>query len=164
MSEVHEASLQDGTTVEYVVDPDKQMEGGMKEVFFTPDKRNVLCFFKDQSDRTRVSRLEAVLGRYNPTTDAATGEYWKTLFCWPTAIVTTPRLGVMCPTYPGNFFFKEGPWSGKEKEGSWFTGRTGGGKPFRDMMPESERGTWINYFRLCITMSRAIRIPFPREL
>jgi hypothetical protein len=158
MKQVHKATLTDGRQVEYVVDPDKAMEGGMKQVFFTPDKSSVLCFFKEQSDPTRRARLDAVTGKYNPTTQTY-GEYWKKLFCWPTGIVQSSErgLGIMCPTYPSNFFFKDGPWKGKEKEGTWFSGKTGGGKAFRDLMPEPERGTWINYFRLCIMMARAIR-------
>lgn len=159
MKEVHKATLLDGHQVEYVVDPDKTMGGGMKLVFFTPDKSSVVCFFKaEKPDPTRRNRLEAVIGKFNPTTQN-NGEYWKRLFCWPTAIVQSPErgLGIMCPTYPKNFFFDDGPWKGKEKEGTWFSGRTGGGKPFREMMPEPERGTWINYFSLCIQMARAIR-------
>lgn len=159
MKQIEKASLSDGRQVEYVVDPDHQMEGGMKQVYFSPDKSYVLCFFKDQSDPTRRSRLEAVLGKYNPTIDSnpIVANNLKRLYCWPTGIVTSPRLGVMCPTYPQNFFFKEGPWSGKDKEGSWFTRKTGSGKPLRELLPESERGSWINYFRLCIMMARAIR-------
>ena len=71
--------------------------------------------------------------------------------------MVSPRLGVVCPTYPGNFFFKGGPWAGKEKEGKWFTGRTGAGKPFRELMPPEERGSWLNYFAICIQMARAVR-------
>ncbi|MGB3975304.1 MAG: serine/threonine protein kinase [bacterium] len=155
MKEIRKAKLADGREVEYVVDPNKVMEGGMKRVYFTPDKSHVLCFFKDQQDATRYNRLQAVVSRYNPTIQSD-GEYWKKYFCWPTAIVVAPSLGIMCPTYPQTYFFKEGPWAGSEKEGSWFCGKTGGGKLFRDMMPESERGTWINYFRLCITMSQSV--------
>jgi hypothetical protein len=156
MKQVQKATLTDGRQVEFVVDPDKAMEGGMKIVYFTPDKSSVVCFFKDQTDATRRMRLDAVLGKFNPTTQP-NGEYWKKLFCWPTGIVQTPRLGIVCPTYPANFFFNDGPWKGREKEGTWFSGKTGGGKPFRDLMPPAERGQWLHYFSLCIKMARAIR-------
>lgn len=120
MKQIHKASLTNGNQVEYVVDTDKVMEGGMKLVFFTPDKSAVVCFFKDQHDPTRRSRLEAVVGKFNPTKQTF-GEYWKRLFCWPMDIVQSPDrgLGIMCPTYPKNFFFNDGPWKGKEKEGTW---------------------------------------------
>lgn len=157
MKQTQKATLVDGRQVEFVVDTDKEMEGGMKKVYFTPDKSAVLCFFKDQSDAARRARLDAVIGKFNPTASQSTGNYWKRYFCWPTAIIQSPGLGIMCPTYPRNFFFQDGPWKGKEKEGTWFCGKTGGGKAFRDLMPASERGAWINYFRLCITMARSIR-------
>lgn len=153
---VEKAILTDGREVEYMVDPDKVMEGGMKQFYFTPDKSSVACFFKDQSDPTKRALLEAVVSKFNPTI-GRNGEYWKTLFCWPTAIIQSPRLGFTCPTYPSNFFFKEGPWKGKDKELTWFLGKTGGGKPLRDLLPESERGPWINYIRASLLLARAVR-------
>ncbi len=39
------ATLQDGTTVQYL--PDMIGEGGMKQVYFTADKKSVVCFYKD---------------------------------------------------------------------------------------------------------------------
>lgn len=156
MKRTEKATLADGRHVEFVIDPDKTMEGGMKEVFFTPDKTSVVCFFKDQGDAARKMRLDKVLQQYNPTLDPQTGDYWKQLFCWPSAIVTAPRLGIVAPTYPGNYFFKSGPWSGKEKEGTWFVRKTAGGKPFRDMLPDSEKGSWLNFFGICIAISRAV--------
>src|SRR4051812_35611229 len=104
------ATLKDGRTVEFL--PDMIGEGGMKEVYFSADKASVVCFFKDQPDAGLMQRVEAVLGRYNPTADAITGEYWKSLFCWPTAIVTAPRAGIIAPTYPRDYFFASGPWKG----------------------------------------------------
>jgi serine/threonine protein kinase len=152
---IETAKLRDGRTIDFV--PQMIGEGGMKQVFFTPDKSSVVCFFKDAADAGRVSRLEAVLGKFNPTTDVTTGRYFSQLYCWPTGVVVSPRLGVVCPTYPKNFFFQAGPWVGKEKEGKWFTGRTGGGKALRELLPPEERGTWINYFGLCIQMARAVK-------
>lgn len=157
IKQIQKAVLADGREVEYVVERGKVMEGGMmKQVFFTPDKSAVLCFFNDKYDSTWRARLDAVVGKFNPTI-GRNGEYWKTLFCWPTAIIQSPRMGFTCPTYPSNFFFKEGPWKGKDKEMTWFLGKTGGGKPFRDLLPESERGPWINYIRASLLLARAVR-------
>jgi serine/threonine protein kinase len=145
--------LQDGRKVAYL--PDPIGEGGMKKVYFTADKKSVLCFFKDQAlqrDANRMKRLEAILGRYNPTTDSTTGPYFRDLFCWPTAIVLKPEFGVMTPTYAGNFFFGSGPWQGKEKEGKWFSS-----PKLRKMLPAAERGNWSDYLRLCQMMARAVR-------
>ncbi len=151
-------TLSDGISVKY--DPEVIGEGAMKDVCFTTDKSSVVCFFKDNATATdpqRMSRLEAVLGKYNPTTDPKTGDYFKKLFCWPSGIILKPRLGILAPTYPSNYFFASGPWKGKEKKGNWFVRSTPSGKYFRDMLPEAERGSWVNYFKICILLARAIR-------
>ena len=147
------ALLMGGQQVEYHSDPIG--EGGMKLVYFTRDKSSVVCFFKDKTtgrDPQRLSRLQAILGKFNPTTDPTTGDYWKKLFCWPTGIVEQPELGVIAPTYPSDYFFASGPWKGKEKEGKWFTS-----PKLRKMLPESERGNWLNYLRIAICIARAVR-------
>ncbi|MFM6157010.1 MAG: hypothetical protein ACKPE3_29115, partial [Sphaerospermopsis kisseleviana] len=92
------AILADGSTIEYL--PDMIGEGVMKQVYFTADKSSVICFYKDENagtDVNRMQRLEKILGAFNPTTDK-TGEYFKQLFCWPTAIVVKPKLGIVTPT------------------------------------------------------------------
>lgn len=145
------ATLSDGSTVDF--DDNMIGEGGMKYVYFTKDKKSVVCFFKDQNqDINRINRLEAIIGKFNPTLDPLTGDYWKTLFCWPTAIVISPQLGVMAPSYPKDYFFETGPFKGKEKEGTWFIG-----PKVSKLIPDKEKGAWINYFKLCILMSRAVR-------
>lgn len=154
--QIKKAILTDGREVEYVFDPDKVMEGGMMQFFFTPDRSSVVCYFKDQSDPTKRARLEAVVGKFNPTTGPH-GEYWKKYFCWPTGIIQAPRLGYICPAHPSNYYFKEGPFNGQVKNASWFMGKTSGGKPFRDLMPPSERGTWINHFRASLILARILR-------
>jgi serine/threonine protein kinase len=147
------AVLKDGQTVEYL--PNVIGEGGMKRVYFTADKKSVLCFFKDKTaaaDPNRMSRLEAIVGRFNPTTHPVTGKYFADLFCWPTGIVVKPELGVMTPTYSSNFFFATGNWRGKEKEGKWFSS-----PKLRKLLPPEERGDWLNYLQLCMRMARAVR-------
>jgi hypothetical protein len=147
------ATLKDGRKVQYL--PDQIGEGGMKRVYFSADKKSVICFFKDQDlkkDANRIARLEAILGKYNPTSDAAVGKYFEDLFCWPTGIVIAPQFGVMTPTYSKNFFFATGTWQGKEKEGKWFSS-----PKLRRLLPPNERGNWADYLRLCMMMARAVR-------
>lgn len=148
------ATLKDGRTVPYVEVEDPPM-GGMKRVFFAPDRSQVIAFFHDKAastDPNRIARLDAVVGRFNPTLDPETGAYWRQLFCWPTAIATKPELAVVAPTYPGNFFFATGPFKGKEKKGKWFSS-----PKLRKYLPEAEQGAWVNYFQICIRMARAVR-------
>jgi hypothetical protein len=147
------ATLSDGRKVSYL--PDLIGEGGMKRVFFTTDKSSVVCFFKDQglrADPNRMARLEAILGKFNPTTDPDSGAYFRDLFCWPTGIVVAPQFGVLTPAYPRNFFFAQGPWQGKEKEGKWFSS-----PKLRKLLPAAERGHWANYLQVALLMARAVR-------
>ena len=148
------ARLEGGAVIEYL--PEVIGDGGMKTVHFTPDRSSVVCFFKDpkaSGDPERRRRLQAIVGRYNPTSpDERTGLYWKGLFCWPTGIVTSPRLGVVAPTYPANFFFGSGPFKGKEKQGTWFTS-----PKLRRMIPAFEKGTFLSFLQICIRVARATR-------
>lgn len=147
------ATLADGKTIEYL--PDCIGEGGFKKVYFTPDKKSVVCFFKDGGahiDPQRRARLQAIVGKYNPTLDPNTGNYWKDAFCWPTAVVVKPQLGVVAPTYAANFFFATGPFQGKEKQATWFTS-----PKLRRMLPPAEHGTWLGYLQVSIRLARAVR-------
>jgi hypothetical protein len=153
MSRTLRATLEDGSTLEYLADV--AGEGSMKTVHFTPDRRSVVCFFKEKSathDPERRRRLQAIVGRYNPTRDAATGDYWRDLFCWPTGVVTRPELGVVAPAYAANFFFGSGPFAGKEKQASWFI------RPrLRRLIPPEERGSFLSYLQISILVARAVR-------
>ena len=151
---IEKAELSDGRILEYVVAPDPPA-GGMKCTYFAPDRSYVVQFYHDlglSKDPSRRARLDKILGAYNPTIDPKVGTYWRNLFCWPTGVVLKPRLGIVCPTYRPNFFFQEGPFKGKDKEGTWFVLH----RP-RRMLSEKDRGTWINYFQICILIARAVR-------
>jgi len=146
------ATLADGSILEYI--PEMIGEGAMKQVYFTADKTAVICFYKDPnagSDKNRLSRLGAILSKYNPTL-GTNGDYFKNLFCWPTAIVTQPSLGVITPVYPKNYFFETEKLKGKEKESTWFVR-----SKLRSILPPEEQGKWINYFQICIRLARAVR-------
>lgn len=147
------ATLLDGTTLEYI--PTVIGEGGMKQVYLTADKTSVICLYKDRNagkDPNRLARLQAILGKYNPTISGQSGQYFKQLFCWPTGIVQSPSLGVVTPLYPANYFFQEGVCAEKEKESTWFVSAK-----LRNMLPEAERGGWIRYFQASIVLARAVR-------
>src|ERR1035437_9583329 len=107
------ATLSDGRTGDFI--PEAIGDGAMKVVYFTPDRKSVVCLYKDAamgSDPLRLQRLEKVLGRFNPTVPRGRGgaaqteaeaDYFLGLYCWPTAIVVKPGLGIVAPTYPANF-------------------------------------------------------------
>ena len=62
------ATLKDGRSIDFM--PEIIGDGAMKQVYATPDRRSVVCFFKkpdaDERTRSRVRRLDAILGKYNP--------------------------------------------------------------------------------------------------
>jgi hypothetical protein len=155
MSNIAQATLQDGRVIDYFTD--SVGEGAEKICHFTTDGKHALLFFNSQvntSDPGRLERLQFIIDRYNPTVGQEDGDYWGQHFCWPTAIVTKPTLGILTPKYPERFFFPKGeqPFSGKEKQGRWFTGRKA-----RTLLPVAERGDWLGYLRLGIVMARAVR-------
>lgn len=152
--QIERATLTDGRTIEFVVVEDPP-SGSMKVTFFNADRSSVVQFFRDQQearDPQRLARLEAVLGHFNPTLDPVQGDYWRSLFCWPTGIAVRPGIGVVAPAYPANYYFASGPFQGKQKEGRWFTSPR-----LWKMLPREERGDWRGYFQICLQLARAIR-------
>jgi serine/threonine protein kinase len=160
------ATLKSGRTVEF--NTDMIGDGAMKEVYFTKDRKSVVCFYKDPNaatDPQRIRRLEMILGKNNPTLDRNQGgaagteteaAYFRDLYCWPTDVVLQPRFGLLAPTYPGNFFFNSGPdfIKGKEKNGMRFIG--GRNRAMLEKFAPAELGEWRNYLALSIRMARAV--------
>lgn len=150
----------DGSTVQYV---DEIIgSGGMKDVYFSPDKSYVVGFFRDKQDNNSRERLENITGIYRERIfNQEGGDYWKDLFCWPTKIVEhNGKLGLVCPTYQACFFFKYGSVNndflgikGREKEGKWFASA----KNQNRFLALEERGDWFKYIQVCIRISRAVK-------
>lgn len=150
----------DGSQIEFV---DEMIgSGGMKDVYFSPDKSYVVAFFRDKQDFNAKDRLQNITGRYRDNIfNQAGGEYWKDLYCWPTKIVEyNGKLGITCPTYQQQFFFKKGSVNndflgikGKEKEGKWYASA----KNLNKFLAPEEKGDWFKYFQICIRISRAVK-------
>lgn len=108
------AILSDGRELECI--PEPIAEHSMRLVYFTADRSSAVCLFKDRRDDPhRLDRLQAILGKYNPTIDSATGEYWRTLFTWPLGIVEQPGPGLLMPLIPEDYFFASGPLAGQSE-------------------------------------------------
>jgi len=160
MANTIKITASDGSPVEFV---DSIIgSGGMKDVYFSPDKSYVVAFFRDRQDFNAKDRVQNITGRYRESIfNQAGGDYWKDLYCWPTKIVEhNGKLGLVCPTYQKHFFFSTGSINndflgikGKEKEGKWFASAK---NQNRFLAPE-ERGDWFKYFQVCLNISRAVR-------
>lgn len=152
----------DGSDVEFV--DEIRASGGMKDVYFSPDKSYVVAFFRDPKDNTfqNKDRLDTICNTYRDRIfNQIGGDYWKNLFVWPEKVVEyNKRIGIVVPFYPSQFFFKTGSTNndmlgikGKDKEGKWFSSA----KNQNRFLDPSERGDWFKYFQILITISRAIK-------
>lgn len=166
--EIRSAKLESGGTIEYVFDANAP-RGGMKHTFFTPDKKYAVQFFNDPrnaQDPQMQDRIRSIVSIYNPTlseTDGGargntekTADYFRTKFCWPVDIISSPEFGIVCPTYPQNFFFGKDAsdilnLSGKDKRSNWFTGRN------RKYIAPTELGDFRMMLRTAIGLARSVR-------
>lgn len=166
--EIRYALLESGEKIQYVYRDDPP-RGGMKHTFFTPDRKYAVQFFnnpKDAEDPQMQDRIRTIVGIYNPTRSEQAGgaqgnsertaEYFSKKFCWPVGIVRYPQFGIVCPTYPDNFFFGEGAsailkLTGKDKKSNWFTGKN------RKYLNPRELGDFRMMLRAAIGLSRSVR-------
>jgi serine/threonine protein kinase len=152
----------DGSAIQF---DDSKMAGagGMKDVYFSPDRSYVVAWFRKQQDFNSIERLEKIVGQYREKIfDQPGGDYWNTLYRWPTKLVRDrERTAVIVPTYEKNFFFEFGSKNndtllgirGKEKEGKWFASANHQQKH----LDPQERGNWLNYLSICLKIARATR-------
>ena len=167
MSRMGEATLADGRKIPYVI-TDNPPRGGMKYTYFAPDKSYVVQFFNEPNkiDRNMTARLEAIIGRYNPTISESKGgaigndeklaSYFAGRFCWPTDLVVLPEFGIVSPAYPKSFFFEEGAsqfldLKGKDKKSNWFTSSN------RRFLNKNELGDFRSMIQMSLLLARSIR-------
>jgi serine/threonine protein kinase len=149
------------------VDNGSPMQGGVKDVYFAPDKSYVVAFFRDQQDAQAKDRLDNIVKRYRESIfNQPGGDYWKNLFCWPYDIIEhNGKLGIIVPVYNSCYFFQKGfnpsaanlsSIKGKEKEGKWFASSRYRNKTYKLHLDSSELGDWSKYIRVCLNISRAV--------
>jgi hypothetical protein len=148
--ELVEAHLSNGETIRYY--PFRKLgEGTEKEFFATEHDDRVIGFYKDQAgtyDPERLRRLTAIIEKFNPTRDTENGEFWKTHFCWSTAIVISPKIGIVSPKFPSRYYFSDGRG---EKKSRWFSNIK-----LVQRLPETERGNWSDRMQMCRHLARAV--------
>ena len=160
MPDIITATTKTGNTVKYY--SDKRAEGGMKDVYFSPEKTYVVALFREKQPADALTRLEMICGRYRESIfQQAGGDYWKDFYCWPEQCLEKDgQIGVVVPFYSKKFFFDYGAKNGdslgikgKEKQGKWFASA----KLRRKYLDPRELGDWKNYLTACLRLSRAVR-------
>lgn len=160
MSNIVSLKASDGSTVQYI--DEMKASGGMKDVYFSPNRDYVVAFFRGPADQATKDRVSIITGTYRDRIfNQIGGDYWKKLFCWPTAVVEhSGRIGVVVPFYDSEFFFKVGSRNndmlqikGREKEGKWFSSASNRNK----YIDPSELGNGMLQLKLCLMISRAVR-------
>ena len=160
MTHIISITASDGSTVEFI--NQVKATGGMKDVFFSPQKDYVVAFFRGPVQDGMRERLLAITDTYRQRIfNQAGGQYWQKLFCWPTAVVELEgRIGVVAPFYDAELLFQFGSRNndmlnvkGREKEGKWFSSPSNRAK----YLDPRELGNWLNMLKVCIMIARATR-------
>ncbi|MEJ7740097.1 MAG: kinase [Chitinophagaceae bacterium] len=152
-----------GKTYQYV-DNGEPMRGGMKDVYFSPDKSYVVAFYRDEQDYNTKERLRKIVTLYYDNFfNREGGQYYKELYCWPTDMVELDRrIGLIVPSYNKAFFFKKGSATGegiegKEKQGLWFASAKFRNKKFPLRLDDAELGNWLSYYQISVKIARGVK-------
>lgn len=138
--------------------------GAVKDVYFAPDRSYVVQIFKERQDANAIDRLKNIVGRYRENIfQQVGGDYWESVYCWPTDLVEVPgtrQTALIAPVYRSEFFFEFGSANndmlgikGRDKEGKWFASAT----HQQSYLDPRERGNWRNYLGLCVRIARAVK-------
>jgi serine/threonine protein kinase len=158
-------SIVNGANYQYT-DSNEPKSGTAKNVYFSPDRKYVVAIFKDKQDFTQKERLKKICSDHlERIKKAEGGDYFlNEIFRWPTDVVETAdgKIGIIVPLYNPNYFFAKGYTTqdlikGEEKNGKWFTGAKFRNKQFPLSLDQSELGSWISYFQICINIARGVK-------
>ncbi|WP_428224753.1 helix-hairpin-helix domain-containing protein [Flavobacterium sp.] len=164
MSIITVKSIINDATYQYV-DTGEPKSGTAKDVYFSPDRKYVVAIFKEKQDFNQKERLKKIATEYlTRIKNHDTGTYYlEEIFRWPTDVVeNNGKTGIIVPIYNPKFFFKKGYANqdliqGEEKNGKWFAGAKFRNKLFPLSLDTSELGNWLNYFQICINLSRGVK-------
>jgi serine/threonine protein kinase len=164
MSIITVKSILNGTSYQYV-DTGEPKSGTAKNVYFSPDKKYVVAIFKEKQDFNQKERLKKITSDYLTRIKSNEGGdyYLDEIFRWPIDVIEhNSKTGIIVPIYNQKFFFKKGYASqdlikGEEKNGKWFAGAKFRNKQFPLSLDHSELGNWLNYFQICVNLSRGVK-------
>ncbi len=160
-------------TVKSIIDATKSYQyvngepkrGGVKDVYFSPDRKYVVAIFRDKQDFNQRERLIKITDKYyKQIKEKDAGDYYlEEIYRWPTDVIeTNGKLGIIVPIYKSKFFFNKGYVSsdlikGEEKNGKWFSGAKFRNKKFPLSLDESELGNWLSYFQISVNIARGVK-------
>jgi serine/threonine protein kinase len=164
MSIITVKSILNGASYQYV-DSGEPKSGTAKNVYFSPDKKYVVAIFKEKQDFNQKERLKKITSDYlTRIKNNEGGDYYlDEIFRWPTDVIEhNGKTGIIVPIYNPKFFFKKGYATqdlikGEEKNGKWFAGAKFRNKQFPLSLDHSELGNWLNYFQICVNLSRGVK-------
>ncbi|MDR2032043.1 MAG: kinase [Azoarcus sp.] len=161
MASIITLKANDGSQVQFV--DERKASGGLKDVFFSPNRDYVVAFYRDKVDVVGRERLNLITGTYRERVfNQEGGDYLKRLLVWPTATVEHEgRLGVVVPFFDKDFFFKYGSRNddkllgirNREKEGKWFASAKNRSK----FLDPRELGDGMTQLKTCLMIARAVR-------
>lgn len=154
-----------GKTYQYVDNGDPK-QGGMKDVYFSPDKKYVVAIYRNKQDFNSKERLKRIVTQYFENffnRDPISGGFYKELYSWPTDVIEdNGKTGIIVPFYSKNFFFRKGYVNndllkGGEKEGKWFASAKFRTLQSKSRLDISELGNWLSYFQVCVNIARGVK-------
>lgn len=86
---------------------------------FIFNRQDIRCrFYRKTLSPSDKNRLENIVGPYHKRIfETVEGKYWKDYLIMPDRLVEwNGKIGVVLPFYPSKYFFKGGPFDGKEKK------------------------------------------------
>ncbi len=153
-----------GNTYQYIDNGDPK-SGTAKNVYFSPDRKYVVAIFKEKQDHNQKERLKKITTDYlSRIKNNEGGNYYlDEIYRWPTDIIEdNGQTGIIVPIYNSKFFFNKGYANqdlikGEEKNGKWFASASFRNKLFPLNLDQSELGKWLNYFQICVNLSRGVK-------
>lgn len=129
MGIIRVSSIIDPTKNYEFVDDGNPKQGGVKDVFFAPNRKYVVAFFRDKLDFNQKDRLKRIVTLYldNIKKGNSSDYFLDEIFRWPYDVVEKNGItGVIVPIYSSKFFFQKGYSANDtikngEKVGKWFT-------------------------------------------
>lgn len=158
-------SIIDPSNIYEYVDDGNPKKGGVKDVYFSPDRKYVVAFFREPLDFNQKDRIKKIVSLYldNIKKGNSSDYFLDEIFRWPyDAVELSGKTGVIVPIYNSRFFFSKGYASnelikGGEKVGKWFTTPSFRDKQYPLSIDKTELGDWLSYFQIAINISRGVK-------